>query len=95
MIDNEKYWTNEFGMRYWQHKTLPYELMRSYHWVDNIALLSNNLPEGGRLYHCSLKFSELTNETELITKDGTILKFEDFEILQIYERRKKLERLLK
>jgi len=105
MEDDKKYWLNEFGLRRWQHKTLNYELQREYHWKDSISILKNSVPGGGRPYCGNISFSvfgELDFETSEfcdIKKKyvyGKTLSPEDFEIIdKNYERRKKLENILK
>ena len=95
MEDNKKYWLNKFGLRRWQHKTLPYELSRSYHWVDRVSLLGNS-KKGGRPYLGECTFSSL-DELSITTFKGELnLYLGDFEIIDIkYERRKKLKKLMK
>ena len=96
MKDDKKYWLNEFGLRRWQHKTLPYELSRSYHWVDRVSLLENSKEGGGRPYLGQCTFSSL-DELMITSHDGKLsFDIEDFEIVdKKYERRKKLEKLTK
>jgi hypothetical protein len=95
MKDDEKYWLSEFGLRRWQHKTLPYELQRSYYWKDDVLVLGNSTIGGGRKVYGFIPFSELENMKDYIFSE---LKFdiEDFEIIDNnYYRIKKLERIIK
>lgn len=97
MEDNKKYWLNEFGLRRWQHKTLPYELERQYHWFDTVSLLGNSTPSNpGRRYQGYCWFSTL-EELNINSIDGDItFTISDFEIIdKKYERRKKLLKLNK
>ena len=94
MKDDKKYWLNEFGLRRWQHKTLPYELQREYYWDDRVSLLGNLQEGGGRPYHGQIYFTSL-NELMITSTDGKLsFDISDFEIIdKRYERRKKLEQL--
>ena len=88
MKDDKKYWLNEFGLRRWQHRTLPYELSRSYHWVDKVCLLGNSKPGGGRPYIGECSFISL-EELSITTFNGELnLDLDDFEIIDIKDRRK-------
>jgi len=95
MKDDKKYWLNEFGLRRWQHRTLPYELQREYHWVDKVSLLGNSKHGGGRPYHGQIYFTSL-DELMITSYDGKLsFDIEEFEIIdKKYERRKKLEKIM-
>ena len=96
MEDNKKYWLNEFGLRRWQHKTLPYELQREYYWVDHVSILGNSINGSGRKYYGSCPFSIL-NELKIIShKYDLSFSLDDFEIIDLrYERKKKLKKIMK
>lgn len=41
--DNEKYWENEWGSRYWLSKTKPHLYAhRSYYWVDRVSFIDES-----------------------------------------------------
>ncbi|MCK9476558.1 MAG: hypothetical protein M0R46_11595 [Candidatus Muirbacterium halophilum] len=96
----QTYWLNEHGWRLWKHKWLPYELDSHYWWVDSVSLLWNYYDEEmdytGRRYVGEGPRYDLTNKSTFYDKVNNVtLCFEDFEPIQKYERRKKLERILK
>lgn len=65
MVDDKKYWLNEWGLRYWHHKDDDnIVLMRSYYWVDSIIGTKSGVVKG------VLKFSEFddTNWVEMDLK---------------------------
>lgn len=96
MKDDKKYWLDEFGLRRWQHKTLPYELSRSYHWIDKVCLLENSNPSSGRPYIGECSFTSLESFSITTFKGELNLDLNDFEIIdKKYERRKKLEKIMK
>jgi hypothetical protein len=61
--DNEKYWLNEHGLRYWTNKNdKNLTAMRSYHWKDHIAFIDES--DGERRYVGQTTFSEFMNVEE-------------------------------
>jgi len=95
MIDDKKYWLSELGLRRWQHKTLPYELQRSYSWKNDVVLLGNSSIDGGRKIYGFIPFTKL-EDMEDYDFSNLKFEFEDFEpIDDNYYRRKKLERIIK
>jgi len=85
--DDQKYWLNEWGSRYWISKTIPYLYVhRPYYWCDIVSFIDESKIENGyipRKYVKSMKFSEF------------ILQENDWIIMDIkYERKQKLEKLL-
>lgn len=48
-FDNEEYWLNEHGRRYWSSKADPsLTATRAYHWVDRVLFIDES--EGDRKY---------------------------------------------
>ena len=92
MVDDKKYWHNKFGLRYWRHKTLPYELERFSKDADIIFI--NVFENGERIYFNHMQYSQIKYINYYII-DGVKLRYEDFEpIDKNYYRRKKLERIM-
>lgn len=56
-MDDKKYWLNEHGLRYWKNKNdANLNAMRSYHWVNLVALIDES--DGKRKYVGHISFTK-------------------------------------